>query len=392
LLLPYFEVDLADLDGVTTMFSIGNAVDDATLVNVTLWTDLGVPTMAFPVYLTGWDIETVNIRDLFTGRLPRTASDGQDPSDSISPQGQFSQDIHFASCTGQLPLATPAPAFLDHLRAAHTGKSSALLGGCSGRDLADGKARGYITIDVVKECSISVSFPSDVGYFGPNGRALSANVLFGDVFYVDSAQNAARGQTLVAIEAYPGRFRPNEATFYGRFKYGGQYNYQAVDDREPLASTWSTRYLTGGVFSGGSSFVVWQDPGQDSKVVPCGTRQPWFLTEQLIAFDEEENVEEPAPPCPFLCPPIPPPSRFPAVSQRVGINDLRADGGFSGPLGISFDFGWFAVQFGPQMAGFPRGQAWMGSELEASGRFSLGLMATPLDSTCGPHVPLPGGF
>ena len=96
LLLPYFEVDLSRTDGITTMFSIGNATASATLAHVTLWTDLGVPTLNFNVYLTGWDIETLNVRDLFNGVLPRTASDGQDPTDTISPQGTLTaSEVNF---------------------------------------------------------------------------------------------------------------------------------------------------------------------------------------------------------------------------------------------------------------------------------------------------------
>src|SRR6187549_255511 len=103
LLLPYFEVDLANENGVNTLFSINNASATAILAHVVLWTDLSVPTFDFNIYLTGYDVQTISIRDIFHGIVPRTASDGQDPTDTISPQGTFSQDINFASCTGQLP-------------------------------------------------------------------------------------------------------------------------------------------------------------------------------------------------------------------------------------------------------------------------------------------------
>ena len=75
LLLPYFEVDLDNADGVTTLFSINNSSATAILAHVTLWTDLSVPTLDFNVYLTGFDVQTFNLRDLFTtGTVPRTAS------------------------------------------------------------------------------------------------------------------------------------------------------------------------------------------------------------------------------------------------------------------------------------------------------------------------------
>jgi hypothetical protein len=103
LLLPYFEVDLNNPNGINTLFSINNASASAVLAHVVLWSDLSVPTFDFNIYLTGYDVQTVSIRDIFNGTVPRTASAGQDPGDTISPKGTFSQDINFASCAGQLP-------------------------------------------------------------------------------------------------------------------------------------------------------------------------------------------------------------------------------------------------------------------------------------------------
>jgi hypothetical protein len=385
LLLPYFELDLAHPGGITTMFSVGNATDRATLAHVTLWTDLGVPTMDFNVYLTGWDIETFNLRDLFEGRLPQNASDGQDPTDQISPQGPFSQDINFASCTGMLPLPPLPQPFKDHLRASHTGGSSPILGGCSARAFGDGIARGYVTIDVVRECTLR--FPSDPGYFGPGGSALSDNVLFGDFFYVESSENSARGEELVRIEAFPGRFRAGDVTFYGRFHHGLPSNYQAVDDREPLAPTWATRYIKGGTFDAGTSILVWRDPGEASKVVPCGTPQNWQTIDRWVAFDEEESVSA-TQVCPFLCPPTLVGTSFPAVAQRVDVNNVAPSGGSL--QAIPFDFGWLEVQFFRASNGAPPTQAWLGVEMKASQRFSIGSVGMPLDSSCGPPSLVPG--
>src|SRR5829696_10120070 len=87
LLLPYFEVDLNNANGVTTLFSINNASATAVLAHVTIWTDQSVPAIDFDVYLTGYDVQTISLRDIFVdGNVPITASDGQDPKDTISPQ------------------------------------------------------------------------------------------------------------------------------------------------------------------------------------------------------------------------------------------------------------------------------------------------------------------
>ena len=72
LLVPYFEVDVADPNGRTTLVSINNASARSVLARVVLWTNWGLPTLAFDVYLTGFDVQTLNLRDLFNGRLPET--------------------------------------------------------------------------------------------------------------------------------------------------------------------------------------------------------------------------------------------------------------------------------------------------------------------------------
>src|SRR3954449_7966402 len=121
LLLPYFEVDLKSLTGRTTLMSINNASDRATLAHVVLWTDLGVPTLAFDVYLTGYDVQTINLRDLFTGSLPATADAPRDPGDKVSPRGILSEDVGIPGCEGLLPPAPVSPAMVDHLVRAHQG-------------------------------------------------------------------------------------------------------------------------------------------------------------------------------------------------------------------------------------------------------------------------------
>src|SRR5688572_18242983 len=120
LLLPYFEVDIATPGGITTLFSINNASATAVLAHVTVWSDQSVPVLDFDVYLTGYDVQTINLRDILLGRdLPITASAGQDTGgDTISPQGPVSQDINFASC-GTFPYSPDeisAP-FAAHLQA-----------------------------------------------------------------------------------------------------------------------------------------------------------------------------------------------------------------------------------------------------------------------------------
>ena len=193
LLLPYFEVDLNNATGQNTLFSVNNASATAILVHTVVYSDLSVPVLDFNIYLTGYDVQTVNLFDILgKGLLPRTASAGQDGTDTISPKGAFSQDINFASCTGLLP-PPPLPAdFVQHLKDSLTGKASTVFGGlCAGRNLGDNIARGYITIDTVNNCTLR--FPGDPGYFlpGGGGDATDQNVLWGDYFSLNSAASFA---------------------------------------------------------------------------------------------------------------------------------------------------------------------------------------------------------
>jgi len=61
LLLPYFEVDLSNPEGMTTLFSVNNASATAVLGHVTIWSDMGIPVFAFNIYLTGYDAQPMNM-------------------------------------------------------------------------------------------------------------------------------------------------------------------------------------------------------------------------------------------------------------------------------------------------------------------------------------------
>jgi hypothetical protein len=394
LLLPYFEVDLANATGQTTLFSVNNASATAVLAHVVVWSDLSVPVLDFNIYLTGYDVQTVNLRDVLTGTLPRTASAGQDPANTISPKGSFSQDINFASCSGLLPPPQLPASFVDHLRLSLTGQSSPVLGNrCAGRAFGDNIARGYITVDTVNNCTLR--FPGDPGYFG--GDATNQNVLWGDYFYVNTAQNFADGNTLVHIEASatnPETSIAGQYTFYGRY-----VGWNASDNREPLATNFAARYVTGGTFSGGTSLIVWRDSKVNQGPFTCpvspGVRPSWYPLGQegIVIFDEQEQPQvaqsfpvSPQPPQTGLIP-------FPAESQRTLV------GGASLP--VPFDFGWLYLDLNTTVAAAGNNppedpaaaQAWVTIEMQAQGRFSVGFDAIQLDSACtAAHTGTPGTF
>jgi hypothetical protein len=254
LLFPYFEVDLSNANGRSTVVSVTNASATAVLVNTTLWTNAGIPVQNFNIYLTGYDTQSVDLRSVLTGTLPRTASAGQDPSDTLSPHGPISQDINFASCNGTLPLANLSAGAVAELQALLTGRSSTITAGeCAGVTLGDNVARGYITMDAVNQCG--VQRPTDSGYFvsGGAGVATSQNVLLGDYMLIDRSQNLMTLENAVAIEADPLSPQTSGAgqyTFYGRM-----VAWTAADNREPLATSWAVQGD-----NNTSSAIIWRDP------------------------------------------------------------------------------------------------------------------------------------
>ena len=66
LLLPYFEVDLDATPGKgeTTLLSITNTSPEERIALVTLWTDYSYPVLTFNVYLTGYDVQSLNLHDV----------------------------------------------------------------------------------------------------------------------------------------------------------------------------------------------------------------------------------------------------------------------------------------------------------------------------------------
>ncbi|HSG41456.1 MAG TPA: hypothetical protein VLE27_17575, partial [Thermoanaerobaculia bacterium] len=184
LLLPYFEVSLGAPTGITTVFSVNNASFQPVLAKAEVWSDLGVPIFGFNIYLKGFDVQTINLRDiLVNGLLPQT---GPAPS--------------FPGCVGVLPPATiPANLRADYQRAL-TGQPSGLLSGlCAGRRFTDNIARGYMTIDTVNNCTLR--YQGDPGYFA--GDITNQNVLWGDFFFAEQAAGRAQGAPLVHIESDP---------------------------------------------------------------------------------------------------------------------------------------------------------------------------------------------
>jgi hypothetical protein len=338
LLLPYFEVDLDDADGVGTALAVRNASPDPVLTRVLLWTDLSVPSLGFEVHLPGFGSRTLDLRELFrTGALP------------------VSGPAPFLGCAGRLPPAPLLAGDLAALGAAHTGGASDLFGGlCGGADHGDQVARGYLTVDLVSRCTDA--FPGDDGYFGDGGAVAFDNVLWGEYVLVEPANNLAHGDALVHLQASridPLTSTPGLPTFYGRFVGG-----TAADHREALPRRWGTPLRRAGVFDGGTDLLVWRDTGIVQGPFACGVAPPPFPLEQAesLLFDET-GADEPIPPASF------------------GLEAQRRPVDWLGP-----GFGWLSLDLAATPGGFfePLLQAHVTSFDRALGRFATSASGVQL--------------
>jgi hypothetical protein len=437
LLLPYFEVDLADLGGPTTLFSVNNASDEPVLAQVTIWSEWWVPILGFTVYLTGYDVQTINLRDIVVhGDLPNTG-----PSNALSSLGPFSLGPHASfggtcsAAAGSVPnYANLAAAFLQVVQQSLSGQPRHTDGLCTARPGRPALARGFVTVDVVTACADE--FPTAPGYFvqGGAGTAGNANVLWGDYFLVDPGRNFAQGFPLVHLEADADSLGVldgacDEAdrgptTFYCTLR--NPAFVPGEDNREGLPSVYATRYAVAG-FDGGSfppgsreqgtgaggsppggvahadlpragsarppavaapavegtDLLVWRDKNGTGAGEPraCDDPPPPLGQVQIVAFDEEEN--------PLVQASGPEGGPFPVAAQRARVGTDVTVGAGAGWLFLNLNGG----RPPPQE---PFRQAFVSVVISAEGRFSVGYEGIALnaltldtDNRRGPRNPNP---
>lgn len=397
LLLPYFEVDFTtedDTAATTTFFSVNNASAAPALAHVTLFTNISIPTIDFDVYLTGYDVQVFNLRSIFRdGDLPVTATEGQDTAqDTISPHGINPAwddasipvpPIDPLSCNNEFPFNNPVlnSTLLTRIQNGHTGQAVPGLGTnqCLGLDVGKTNAIGYITIDSVSRCN--VFFPNDAGYFidGGIGAANNRNVLWGDYFIVDPANNSAFGDTLVHIEADATVFglAADTFTFYSRDTLG-------ADNREPLANAWATRYITGGAFDGGTRLAVWRDNRETtSGSVTCGSSEQLEEAE-VIAWNESEDAVELCERGGNISPQPGDIACFPECINWVAVGE--------GDLDPPFNNGWLYLNLdladvGTGVDPADRSQSYVTAVFSALNRYEVGYSAIQLHSACDGLVP-----
>ena len=471
LLFPFVNYDYAqgaiDNSGQTTLFAITNVSSEAQIVHITVWTDYSIAILDFNLTLTGYDVQTINIRDILRdGILPSNdtganewengtgnGNAGGTPFDdgpystfnqlwgntldgyfnanglpdpeytgglNCDPVAWVSSPINYRAPLGNIPTGT-LDLFRDYLMASQTATTG--YRNCAWTDDVvfpngtwftnqDPRATAmYITADVVGACNKDLPDSDALSYFGASGAGvLTANVLMGDVIWLDSGNNFSEADNAVHLESVSYRTPPVGVTsFYQRYHLG-----TGLELREPLPTAWGFRYMMaesanaftwirawkGGTISG---IVVDLDdtdtgPGGDVSVNPSTLYSNSCIPYTYYAWDEDENVNSVGPG--FIPPwsggdspdPIPVPNLFPLETQEVAIDQFFVVKDVNDNA-----FGWMMVIWpasnydGLNPTDYDDYQTWMGVKYAAFGQYTSGLSAAVLANyNCDATQVLPG--
>jgi hypothetical protein len=294
LLLPYFEVETATR-AETTLLTVTNVSAQPTTAHVTLWTDYGYPALVFNLFLTGYDVQPIDLYDVIVNGV--IAAD---------------EDRSGLTSCAHIEKSVP-PALLADVRSAlTTGRTSACNGSASAPRIGTNKgtlAAGYATIDVAWRCSMSL--PNRPEYF--RDEILFDNVLIGDWIILhrySGSGDTAFGSPMVHIRAVPegGRFGvpvPTNLpyTFYTR--YLGALP-RGFDRRQPLPSVFAARVTQSNKFDGPTTrLLIWREGTRGPLSAGCAgylgtnanaaeptprtTGNSFMLVPEIVGFDSHEN-------------------------------------------------------------------------------------------------------
>jgi len=337
LLLPYFEVDLnpANAAGQTTIFTVTNVMRFPQVAHVTLWTDHGYPVMAFNIYLGGYDVQSINVRQILVDRIIGSTSGTSSSSHVGELSTRTNPNLRSPLDCAVLP-GVVAESVIAPVRDALTkGVFTDPLGGsCTNIGDVHANAIGYATIDVVASCTSRL--PTDPLYY--TNDLLFDNVLIGD--YQQIAPHPAGERSafdagvnpLVHIRAVPegGGAGSNVATglpytFYDRYTPAST---RTLDRRQPLPATFAARFIQGGPGAFRTNLNIWRE-GIGSGSCADAAASARMDVAEVVRFDEHEN------PFSFGGGPSVPTARLPATSSTSSSNALYP------PMNSPDVGGWF---------------------------------------------------
>lgn len=383
LLLPYFEVDLENANGETTLFTITNVTGIERIARVTLWTDFSYPVVTFNIYLTGFDVQGINLRDVL---VAGTVAPPQGTGTSVSHSGALSgpnPGLDLSNC--HLIAPGLGAATVQRMQDAFT--MGVIPGVCNYLGGEHQYAVGYATIDVVANCA--TNGPLDAEYFTEDIRY--DNVFVGDYQQLNIEQGSAQGNPMVHIRAIPEGGTPQtrallptrfNQTFYDRFQPAER---PRSDARQPLPSTFAARWINGGPGNFETSLKIWRQ-GVTTASADCAAYQnnvrPFA---ESVAFDQEENGEGNAlEACDILCI-YPTPATLPS-SARIAV----APGSDVFPQSVlsTTVSGWVYVNLEDTVATNGAHQGWVVASMRAENRYSVDFDAAWLGNGCSPIAPL----
>jgi len=319
LLLPYFEVDLQPGGEQTTLFTITNVSRYSQIAHVTLWTDWAFPVLTFNIFLAGYDVQSINLRDtLVRGVVASPVGTG--PTTVKSPLGaltsptpgyanpNFKAAIECDALPGVLPQTLVAAVRTALTTGDYNPGGSATCPNKVGGSHAN--AIGYATIDVVGSCTTHLA--SDPLYYTTD--LLFDNVLIGDYQQIgphpadtSAAFFDAGGNPMVHIRAIPegGAAGSNVATelpytFYDRYTPATN---RILDRRQPLPSTFAARLIQGGTAAFATNYTIWREGFGSGACGAVLALNGYLPVVDLQRFDEHDNPNV-IPPCTALCVPI----------------------------------------------------------------------------------------
>jgi hypothetical protein len=449
LLLPYFEVDFKSTATTarTTLFTITNTSRVPQIAHCVIWTDWSFAALDFNIFLTGYDVQSINLYDVFSrgiiAPVTPTTSGTSISNAALSPVGTAPPNQANAA---PLPNLTGNPNFnpnvattcaslpgfigngylADIQQIFTTGVAGTNIGfGCGSNRLGGvhANAIGYITIDVDSTCSTSFPGPLAAGTYS-NNEILFDNVLIGDYQDVNpnsTTGNYAGGNPLVHIRAVPegGPVGSNPGTnlpftFYDRYNTGGAFGSgsataltnglnRLADRRQPLPSVFAARWIQGGTSGFNTNYKIWREGYTGPGSTTCGTGIPSInsaitITE-MVRFDEHENSNSVAPPV-IISPPLPGTVNvLPETSATSTSSSLYPALTPSGDLG-----GWMYMNLDNAFSGsvysnpsldnpvaHPNfidraSQNWVIVSMFAEGRYSVDFDAAWLGNGCSPPV------
>ena len=432
LLVPYAVVDLdatgvPNPNGYTTLLAVTNVSNTKQLIHIVIWDALSDHVVDFDEVLSGYDVWTINFRDLLTGSfnlfdtgdIEKPFKDnGSGPKPlNVPPQPQIGDFWAGTLGTAAVPwgpysntytTALPAPQDIDFTLPPFTGcnfpygslssfgpaivtalqaaiftlpqttvpcKSATVPNPPWLAGLTDNPVFFYVTVDVVEACN--QNFPDEDAYWtgntvvGPDPWfASNNNVIIGDIIYLNQTANFSESVPAVSIEAdFDWQGVVGSHGFYSR--YSENVATGAVRDfHEPLGTAFAFRYINSGGVT--SNLMLWKnefeivvDANDDFFFWAC---HPYIY----FAFDENENSKARGGggPSGFL---TAEPNVLPFETQKVPLDVANWNG-------LMANNGWMLLVFEPSVIGPANFTPDLGVQAWAGVQYYFGTYSTALEA------------